>query len=218
MAGLPEMHLRDPKLVEHVAHAFSLHPWVAKVLRVTKQYPAQLRVELAYREPVAVVKLNLPEERGLLFIDADSVLLPSDFAPSEAKNYLRILAAGETPAGVYGTPWGSDRIAGAARVAAAWKDGWKPLGLYWIAANPASNGDYVYELRPQDEKVRVIWGAPPGKEITGEPLPAQKIAALQRLIEEKGALDRADAPAIVDLRTLALPHSTAEGRRKNPRR
>jgi hypothetical protein len=217
-ASLAKLNLREAQLVEHIAQAFSLHPWVAKVLRVSKRYPAEIRVDLAYRQPVAVVKLNMPDERGLLFIDAEGVLLPSDFAPSEAKNYLRILAAGETPAGVYGTPWGSDRIAGAARVAAAWGDRWKTLGLYWLAANPASDGNLIYELRPQDEKVRVIWGSPPGAKTAGEPLPADKIAALERLVHEKGALDRADAPAVIDLRTLAEPRTAAEGTRKRARR
>src|SRR5437870_4584631 len=52
-AGLSRLSLRDKQLVEHVAHAFALHPWVAKVVRVEKQFPAKVAVELLYRQPVA---------------------------------------------------------------------------------------------------------------------------------------------------------------------
>ena len=99
--------------MEQVAQAFALHPWVKRVVRVEKRFPAQVTVELEYRRPVMVVKIEAPDEQGLLFLDEESVLLPSaDFAPSQARNYLRIGAAGETPTSVYGTPWGSERIAG----------------------------------------------------------------------------------------------------------
>src|SRR5262245_32424330 len=133
-AGISKLNLLDRELVEKIADAFALHPWVADVVRVEKRHPAQVTVELAYRRPVLVVKLDAADEKGLLFLDEDAVLLPStDFAPSQARNYLRILAGGETPTSVYGTPWGSERIAGAARVAAAWDERWSELGLYWIA-------------------------------------------------------------------------------------
>ncbi len=121
-AGAAQLNLRDPKLVEELATAFALHPWVAKVIRVQKHYPAQVEVELEYRRPVAAVEVASQNEAGLLFIDAHGVLLPSaDFAQGQAKDFLRIAAGNETPASVYGTPWGSERIAGAARVAAAWE-------------------------------------------------------------------------------------------------
>src|SRR5437763_10504006 len=96
-ATISRLDLRSRQLVEQVAHAFSLHPWVAKVVRVEKRYPAGVQVDLQYRRPALVVKLVLPDEKNLLFLDEQSVLLPSgDFAPSQAKDYLRIVAAGET--------------------------------------------------------------------------------------------------------------------------
>src|SRR5438046_927254 len=93
-----KLELLDQELVEKVAHAFALHAWVAKVIRVQKRSPAHVDVELEYRRPVLVVKIDAPGEEGLLFLDQESVLLPSaDFAPSQAKDYLRIAASGETP-------------------------------------------------------------------------------------------------------------------------
>src|SRR5439155_25684571 len=145
-ASLTRLNVRDRRLVQQVAGAFALHPWVAKVLRVEKHFPAQVNVGLEYRRPVIVVKPDMPDEKGLLFLDEESVLLPTkDFAAGQARNYLRIVAAGETPAGVYGTPWGSDRVAGAARLAAVWGNRWQPLGLYWIVAGRGKDGDPTFE-------------------------------------------------------------------------
>ena len=63
-----KLELLDGQLVEKIAHAFALHPWVAKIIRVEKQYPARVNVELEYRRPVLVVHdppgLHAPQERG----------------------------------------------------------------------------------------------------------------------------------------------------------
>jgi len=149
------------------------------------------------------VKIDAPDEQGLLFLDEESVLLPSgDFAPSQARNYLRIGAAGETPTSVYGTPWGSERIAGAARIAAAWGDQWQTLGLYWITAVRSSAGELTYELRTQDDKARVVWGATIGRESAGEAPAGQKIAALAQYANDKGPLGKSGEDVVIDLREL----------------
>ena len=84
-AAVGRLDLRDRHLVVHVASAFALHPWVAKVVRVEKRFPAQVTVELEYRRPVAAVEVADRGEAGLVFIDQESVLLPSaDFAPPRA--------------------------------------------------------------------------------------------------------------------------------------
>jgi hypothetical protein len=203
-AVFSELALLDRGLVEQVAQAFALHPWVKSVVRVEKRYPAQVAVELEYRQPVIVVKIDAPDEQGLLFLDEESVLLRSgDFAPSQARNYLRIGAAGETPTSVYGTPWGSERIAGAARIAAAWGDQWQTLGLYWITAVRSSVGELTYELRTQDDKVRVVWGAAIGRESAGEAPAGQKIAALAQYVNDKGPLGKSGEGVVIDLRELA---------------
>ncbi|HEX5104744.1 MAG TPA: hypothetical protein VFV87_13075 [Pirellulaceae bacterium] len=220
-ANLAERNLRDPRLVEEVAAAFALHPWVAAVSRVEKRYPARIEVALEYRRPVAVVEISGAGEAGLLFIDAGGVLLPSeDFAPGQTKDYLRIAAGGETPAGIYGTASWSERILGAARIAAAWEGAedrgqgtgdrgqgtgdsgsklWQKLGLYRIVPVQSSAGGVTYELRTERD-ARVLWGSAPGSEAPGEPPPEQKIAKLQHLVADKGPLDREGASSPVDLR------------------
>ncbi|HEY2414380.1 MAG TPA: hypothetical protein VGI40_19200 [Pirellulaceae bacterium] len=196
LAGM-QLMLLDRELVEKIGSAFTLHPWVAEVVRVEKRYPAQVNVELEYRRPVLVVKLDGPGDEGLLFLDEHAVLLPStDFAPSQARNYLRIAAAGETPSGVYGVPWKSERIGGAAAIAAAVETQWQSVGLYWIVAARIGSGELVYELRSQDDKFRLIWGRPPGQESSGEPTAQQKVAALKQLTRDGGSAE----PKTLDLR------------------
>lgn len=215
LASQGPLNLRDPKLVEHIAHAFALHPWVARVVKVEKRYPAQVRVELQYRRPVIVVKVDAPGDQGLLFLDEQSVLLPSaDFAPSQARDYLRLAAAGEAPAGAYGNPWGSQRVAGAARLAAALGNRWQALGLYWIVTSRPASGELLYELRTQDDRVRVIWGPAAASESPGEPSAEEKIVALERYVQDKGSLNRPEGSPLIDLRELARgPTNTASAQK-----
>jgi hypothetical protein len=202
-AAITRLDLRDRNLVEQVAAAFALHPWAAKVVRVQKSYPAAVTVELEYRRPVAAVEVADRGEAGLVFIDEDSVILPSDdFAQGQSKDYLRIAGRGETTASVYGTPWGSERIAGAARLAALWDRRWQPLDLYRIDTVQSAGGERLFELQTR-RGVRVVWGALPGGESSREPTAEQKMAALEQYVSDKGPLERDGGPAVVDLRELA---------------
>jgi hypothetical protein len=204
-ANLGRLDLRDVKLVEEVSRAFALHAWVAKVRRVQKRFPAQVLVELEYRRPVAAVEVVSQGQPGLLFVDAEGVLLPSeDFTSSQSQDYLRISVGSMNPAGLYGEPWGDEeqRVAGAARIAAAWGERFSAAGLYRIVAAEGISGQVSYELRTAGE-TRVIWGAAPGSESSAEPSAEQKIAALLEYIADKGPLDRASGEPLIDLRTLA---------------
>jgi hypothetical protein len=202
VARLTNLDLRSPRLVEEIARAFALHAWVAKVVRVTKHFPAHVNVELEYRRPVAAVEIVSQGEPGLLFVDAAGVLLPSsDFAQSQAKDFLRIAGANSTPASVYGTPWGDERVAGAARIAAVWGDRYRDAGLVRIVATEKPGGQLDFELRTAGE-TRVVWGATPGRETAVEPAAEQKVLALLDYIADKGPLDRANGERLVDLRQL----------------
>ena len=87
-------------------------------------------------------------------------------------------------------------------MASAWGDRWRELGLYWIVGARSPAGGFAYELRTQDEKVRVVWGAAEGGESASEPSAEEKIAALERHVQEKGPLEKSGG-AVVDLRELA---------------
>ena len=199
--SLDNASLLDPEITIQIAQSFQMHSWVEKVRRVSKHPDGRVLVELDYRRPVAMVEV----EGGLLPVDREGVLLPpDDFSATAARRFARI-AVGETrPLGQVGTPWGDPRVIGAARIAAAFGESWRELGLYRIealptsAANP-SQGNPLFELYTR-QHVRIRWGHAPDEETRGEALAAEKFARLFEYIQTSGPLDAVDGPAEVDLR------------------
>jgi hypothetical protein len=212
LASLP---LRDPQLVDKVSRAFAAHSWVASVKKVSKHYPARIEVELEYRRPVAMVEVTWQGEPKLYFIDAASVLLPSaDFekeVEQKAPHFLRISAVDASPTGrAFGTPGGSEKIAGAALLADAWTDHWQKLGLYRLLVDEDANAKPMYFLETK-LKTAVLWGHAPGSEAKDEQTPREKIAWLEQYVAKHGPLDKSAADASLDLRypTGKTPPQTA---------
>lgn len=205
--SLSSLPLRDPQLADKVSRAFAAHSWVASVKQVSKHYPARIEVELEYRRPVAMVEVTWQGEPKLYFIDAASVLLPSEDFEKEveqkAPHYLRIFAGDISPTGrAFGTPWGSERIAGAALLADALQDRWQKLGLYKVLVSvtedPNARPMYVLATR---SGTRVMWGHAPGSETKGEQTAREKIVWLEQYVAKHGPLDKSATDAKLDLQT-----------------
>ncbi len=148
-AGLAAgLSILDDGLVERVHQAFALHPWVAKVERVSKRHPAHVEVELIYRRPAAMVKVA----EGLYPVDGEGVLLPSeDFSPLEARGYPRLTGVESTPQGLTGTRWGDPIVSSGAKIGEALAPLWFDLQLqaiHWV--KPGAGADTAtaanYEL------------------------------------------------------------------------
>jgi len=217
----------DEDLLEKIAKAFAFHPWVARVeqTRYGKQYPANIEIDLVYREPVAMIEVT----GGLFPIDAQATLLPSaDFSPLEAREYPRIVGIGSQPLGPVGTAWGDKAVRGGAQIAVSCAPVWKELQLQsirWVnagsAAIPASPTATVpgalrplvplqpiapsQSIAPYFELVTksgtaIPWGAAPGDSAASEPDATKKIARLKKYIAEHGGLDEAARRRDLDLR------------------
>jgi hypothetical protein len=188
--GLP---LDDPELARRLARAFDMHPWVREVVKVTLRHPAAAVVEVRCREPVAMV--GVPG--GLLAVDSEGVLLPSDdFTAESAARYPKVAGVGSGPRAAVGFPWGDPLVEEAAALAAAVGPEWQPLGL--IECRPVELGDGVRQWELVGEGDLVIrYGSAPGHEQEGEPTAAMKAARLR-------ALAAGDRPAgTVDLTSAA---------------
>ncbi|MEO8493950.1 MAG: hypothetical protein ABI614_02695 [Planctomycetota bacterium] len=209
----------ETDLAPRIAHAFEMHPWVASVTRVSKQAPANVVVDLAYRQPIAWVEV--PEGmfgqqgQAALPIDGKSVLLPqTDFTPDDLGLFIRISVENLSMCGPTGTPWGDPRVAGAAAIASALGPEWRELGLYEIKAladysAPSSPARTRYELYTPNEK-RLIWGSAPGFEPPGEPLAAAKVSVLREYVQQRGQLDKGQVLGLdlrnpESIRTATLP-------------
>ncbi len=214
------LSILDEDLNRRIHDAFPLHPWVASVGRVTKEYPAKVKVELIYRRPVCMVEVP----GGLFAVDAEGVLLPSaDFLPHEAQRYPRLAQVNSVPLGQVGMPWGDPRVAGGSRLAAFLIEHWGELRLAQIV--PSSQAlDEAGEVFHFDlftlEGTRIRWGRPPGVSPEGESPVEEKIARLKDIATRHGSLDSAGQKEI-DLRPIgdwrSAPHTAAgtEATRQN---
>ena len=132
-----------------------------------------MRVDLDYREPVAMVRVAQAGKSGLYPIDADATLLPSaDFPSAEIAKYPLIDNVATPPRGAAGTVWKEAGVIGAARLAVELKPYWEQFGLRSIRVPNNSDGklawdDLNLQLATRGGS-RVIWGRPPGAKNPGE--------------------------------------------------
>lgn len=171
--------LHDPELPVRLARAFDMHPWVRRVVRVDVRHPAAATVEVECREPVAMVGVD----GGLLAVDAEGHVLPSaDFTAESAAGYPRLTGIVSSPQGPEGALWGDAAVEEGATLARVIGPEWGPAGLVECrpVAGPAGTAERAWEL--VDGGGRVIrFGSAPGREATGEPSAAEKVARLQAL-------------------------------------
>lgn len=206
LAWDPPPSILNPRLTEELAQAFALHPWVRRVVRVTKHHPARVEVELEYRRASLMVEVT----GGWLPVDDDAVVLPAaDFSPREAEQYPRLVGARTAPLGPEGTSWGDPVVAGAARIGAAVAADWQTLGLASIRPVEVPVGvPHGSELHGSYEiwtvgQTRIVWGHAPGEELSGEPSAADKVARLKAFAAQQGSLDTQGSRWDLDLRPPA---------------
>lgn len=203
------LSIMDPELTERIAAAFSLHPWVASVRRVSKRHPAGLTVELEYRRPVCMV-----EAPGRLIpVDVEGNRLPDgDFALNQAVRFPRLTDIETMPVGPPGTRWGDLRVADGAAIAAALGDRWAAFRLDRIVPLRRSDSDrrpdYVYELYTHGGS-RVVWGRAPGAKSPGEPSVAEKLQFLDSWVKRHGTLEGTRGPQEIDVPYLLKRGRTA---------
>ncbi|MGY8769097.1 MAG: cell division protein FtsQ/DivIB [Pirellulales bacterium] len=190
--------IRDQLLAENLSKAFKGHAWVKDVVRVSKQYPAKVTIELDYRKPVAMVEVLENGKYGLLPVDETGVLLPpDDFSKSQALSYPRILIGRLPTSSDLGEHWGDSRVEEAASIAAILFDVWEKLQLHRIVA-VEQDGTTYFEIHTRT-KQRIIWGSAPGSEHPQESIATQKLGFLQSRFK----LASTESQTTLDLRNPA---------------
>ena len=178
------LSLLDRQATAKIAAAFSMHPWVRKVVGVRKLPGGGIDVRLEYRTPVAMVHVFKPDQsdmRSYFFpVDSEGVLLPtSEFAQADTRKFLYIEVPGVYTTSPIGAAFGDPRVEAAARLAAV-------LAPHRESANLRSIGVYgdprqmevpQLELTTQSGS-RIFWGSPPGAEPPGEPTTEMKLRKL----------------------------------------
>ncbi len=193
----------DDSFMSVVEDGFVLHPWIAKVERISKLYPDGVHVEVTYRKPVAVVEMSSPQGMLLVPVDHQAVHLPPDDVPEVHRRYLpRIQNVVERPP--VGQRWDDPRVTGAAELAVRLADDWEKLSLVDIL--PSTRPEildqhryYVYDLMTRGG-TRIVWGAAPAQAPPGEDNFEAKLERLRSCVAELGPLDTVRSPAVVDVR------------------
>lgn len=173
------LSLLNPKLAEKLINAFRAEPWVREVNSVRLEYPATVLVDAQFRKPVAFVEKESTFKDGVSSrmayqIDADGVLLPTDFLaavvstnPSSIHDYLWIQGIHSTPIGDYGKPWNDPILEEAALLADFLRSSFRSLGIakILIPDEKENNNVPIEELSSQRiwhlETVKgheIIWG------------------------------------------------------------
>jgi hypothetical protein len=195
--------IMDDNAVRRVADAFKVHPWVDRVISVTKHHPSRIRVELTYRRPVCMVQMASDPTKALK-VDARGVWLPrNDREVLEPRQYPLVVNVDSQPVGGLGMPWGDQRVVEAAAIAAAFGDSWRELDLDRIMpvgdVATGSRVEYVYELFTH-RGTRILWGRPPGAKAAGEAPAEEKIARLREYAAAHGGLEGGQGGQLIDVR------------------
>jgi hypothetical protein len=193
-----------PTLSRRVKEAFEFHPWVASVVKIERQLPRTLNVELTYRRPVAAVESSDSSGVAFLPIDKDAIRLPEgDLSDAERRYLPRV--AGITGRPLVGDKWDDPRVVGGARLAAALADVWEHLRLVEIlGAVPTNAHDSQacsFELVTAGG-TRIIWGGAPGQQtMAGESTFEQKRKRVMDYAAQHGHLESIDGPEKLDVRS-----------------
>lgn len=202
------LSLLDDTLSERLAAAFHTHPWVLRVIRVRKSWPARVHVDVEWRRPVAMIT----GIDGFYPVDENGVLLPSrDFAPADLKRYPIVENVCSVPLGRVGEAWGDPVVNQAAELAAALLEPTPESGSWWGELNlaaivaPRTSSlttpveDLEFELRTAGGSA-VIWGRGPGSLHPAELSTSRKLERLAEFTERFGPLDDAHGPWQLDIR------------------
>jgi hypothetical protein len=198
--------LMDGDLTERISGAFTLQPWVDRVISVRKHYPGRVEVELEYLgRPIAMVEIpgnlcpgNL--EGGLYPIDAAGNLLPTGYFIREARTeasteYLRLRGIRSLPDGPEGSSWGDPRVRQAGGIAAALEPHRRNLQLTHLLVEPAASGEADPDLTRNRFTLltrqgnRVVWGTLKENEEIAPEEARKQVDRLLALARKHGSLD-----------------------------
>ena len=196
-----ELSILDERLTADVAAAFGKHPWVSKVVRVQKAFPASISVELEYRRPVATVQVS-----GLRIpVDGHAVILPmQDLSKADVDRYPLITNIYLKPTVKPGTVSTDPALIAATKLADLLREKWSPLKLEAISATKLASGStaadsIMLELRTKGGS-KILWGRVPGSDHPGELEPTQKIRRLENYLTEFGDYLQPHGPYEIDIR------------------
>jgi hypothetical protein len=214
-SNLKDVSVLDRHASATIARAFDSHPWIRNTLRVQKSAGGKVKVDVEYRQPIAMVYYDAksssakknPSDSQLQFlpVDREGVLLPTqDFSSEQVLDHLIIYAPGATPMGLIGGPFGDNRITEAVKLCELLAPLRRELKLerVYIDADPrAPNSNrWLLEIGSVSQKGaparRYVWGHAPGQESSNEPLADVKLARLIDEVHNSAQANHSELPTV----------------------
>lgn len=194
---LNNVSLLDPQSNAYIARAFETHPWVKSTTRVSKEYGGLVRVDLVYRQPIAMVYLRYQYEKdgqklteeGFYPVDKDAIILPTkdNFTREDVKDYLVIDAKGASSGEEAGKEFGDPAVKVAAKLCALLSTSREKYGLRTVVVQrdyaAAGTSPWRLTVLTRDGR-KIIWGRPPAQEMHGEPSARDKIERMASWLDE----------------------------------
>ncbi len=212
--------LLDPTLIADAVATCQSIGWIEEVQRMEKTRDG-LKVDLRYREPIAVVELDSKTVPGwnqkpkLVPVDRTGVIMPESLAlngSAQPKIFIHHWDASQNRAPQHlrhiyrWTAWPDPRVKGAAAISEILFRDWQAFGLSRIISfrqiKDANDGTIPFELWTDqgENAATVVWGNPPGSELENEAPFEQKVAALQAYVQKHGPLNKL-SERVIDLRS-----------------
>jgi hypothetical protein len=188
-AGLSEADsIHDPELCRRVGERLAASPWIAAIRSVQAVSNGELRVEAAFRMPLALI-----ENKGMAYlVDTAGVRLPLQMPADQVnrRDWLVITGAtGRVPQ--VGLPWPGDDVAEGLKLVEyllreqiAGRLSFRPILRGVDVANVGLRRDrQAGELKivTSNAQATVHWGLPPDEEFSMERPASSKISVLNEL-------------------------------------
>mgnify|MGYP005858022915 CR=1 FL=1 len=213
-AGLADasgrVQLRTHQLPRRLAQALETSPWVHAVAAVRVAYPHQLELDLRLREPIFAVPVG---NGRIVTLDDAGHLMPLAFtddlgwqtfqaACSRPLRRIDGLAAGTTGAtGATGALpdvgawWDHPGVQAAVQIEAVLPafEAWLPIEAIDVAniagqRNPSASEIVLATRAPAGHRVTLAWGRTPSQAKFGEPTVGDKLAWLERTLQNNPTL------------------------------
>lgn len=211
--------LLDPSLIPDAVATCQTIGWIEKIQEMKKTRDG-LKVDLIYREPIAIVELDSKTVAGwkhnkkLVPVDRTGVIMPESLALQGAQPSIFISHSNETQQQALQhlrhihqwTQWPDSRVTEAAAISEVLIRDWQTTGLSRIISyrqfKNADDRTIPYELwtNEGENAATVIWGNAPGTELQNEATSTQKLVALLGYIQQHGPLNKLPE-RIIDLRS-----------------
>ena len=161
-SGLDQQEtILDSDLPGKLAAAFAANPWVSKVHKVQVKYPANVHVDLEYREPCCLIAI--PGGQGYYPVDPRGILLPTDYftgkSPGKISDYIIVYGIESHPLGSVGDSWGDPIVEQVAGIAERLRNEKKELEIVEIRVilDKLSDDERIFDKkRPNPPRFQLI--------------------------------------------------------------